>query len=74
MGLEKVFEEIYQVSHFDRLEVSCDQNELCNCWYQSGENIAAKFQQDRPSSLAGQVKIGDEDKQTVRDDNTLYGI
>ena len=39
-------------------------------------NVAAKFQLDRPSGLAGQVEKGDGqiDGQTVRDDNTLSGI
>ena len=35
-------------------------------------NVAAKFQPDRPSGLAGEVEIGDG--RTVRDDNTLSGI
>ena len=39
-------------------------------------NFAAKFQQDRPSGLAGEVDIGDglTDGQTVHDDDTLSGI
>ena len=40
-------------------------------------NIAAKFQLDRPSGLAGEVKIGDGRKdgwRMMRDDNTLSGI
>ena len=40
------------------------------------QNIAAKFQPDRPSGLATEFKIGDRhtDGRTVHDDNTLSGI
>ena len=42
----------------------------------SQENVAAKFQPDRPSGLAGEVEKGDGwmDGWTVRDENTLSAI
>ena len=38
--------------------------------------VAAKFQSDRPNSLAGEVEIRDgrTDGRMMRDDNTLSGI
>ena len=72
MGLEKkIFEEIYEVGHFDILSHVTGTSFAIPVTSQE-RNIAAKFQPDQPSGLAGEVEIGDG--WMARDDNTSSRI
>ena len=70
MNLEKkIFQEIYQVSHFGLLSHVIGTSFAILVTSQE-RNVSAKFQPDQPSGLAGKVEIGDRwtDGQTVPDD------
>ena len=61
----------FTVSHFDLLSHVTGMSFLIPVTSQE-RNVAAKFQLDWPSGLAGEVEKGDG--RTVRDDNTLSGM